>query len=147
VTPEEVWRAKSDEEVFEAAQRLDEYTVDGQRVIQSEMARRATSEYLHEQQSRDVVPVGLSLAPPQTSPLRPIGLLVCASGLAAVLYFFTAYDTSVEVPQIEVAGQVVGGGRVNNLGLMSQRQNGIIIGSVVALMGFGAFLAGRAGTG
>lgn len=77
------------------------------------------------------------------SPLQPIGLLLCVLGFAAALYFFAAFDTSVEVPTKEVAGQTIGGGRVNNLGLMSQRQNAIIISSVVAIIGIVLFMVGR----
>jgi len=86
-----------------------------------------------------------SSAPSRSSPLQPLGLILCALGLVAAAFFFLAYDTSVEVPTKEVAGQTVGGGRVNNLGLMSQRQNGIIISCVVALIGVAVFLAGRSG--
>ena len=45
------------------------------------------------------------------------------------------FDTSVEVPTTTVFGQTIGGGRVNNLGLMSDRSNGIIIGIGAAIFG------------
>jgi hypothetical protein len=45
--------------------------------------------------------------------------------LAVTGYFFLGYDTSVES----------GMGRVNNLGLMADRQNGIIIGIGLAVIG------------
>ncbi len=40
-------------------------------------------------------------------------------------------------------GQTVGGGRVNNLGLMNQQENGIIISCVVALIGLILLVVGR----
>ena len=40
MTPEEVWRRKSDEEVAAAAQHLDEYTEVGRQVILAEVQRR-----------------------------------------------------------------------------------------------------------
>jgi|SRR5579864_1122004 len=45
MTSAEVWRAKTDSEVFAAARRLDEYTEEGQRIIQAEAQRRSTPEY------------------------------------------------------------------------------------------------------
>ena len=40
MTPEEVWRSKSDEQVADAAQHLDDYTEVGQQIILSEVERR-----------------------------------------------------------------------------------------------------------
>jgi len=40
MTSEEIWRRKSDEELLEASARLDEYTVEGQRVILAELQHR-----------------------------------------------------------------------------------------------------------
>jgi uncharacterized RDD family membrane protein YckC len=37
---EELWRGRSDDQLVKAAQLLDEYTVEGQRVIQAELLRR-----------------------------------------------------------------------------------------------------------
>jgi Zn-dependent protease with chaperone function len=45
MTSAEVWRAKTDGEVFAAARRIDEYTEEGQRIIQAEVQRRSTPEY------------------------------------------------------------------------------------------------------
>lgn len=39
-------------------------------------------------------------------------------------------DTSVAVPTQEFMGQTIGGGRVNNIGLMQDRQNLLMIGGV-----------------
>ena len=60
-----------------------------------------------------------------SSGLRTCGVLLLIGGLAVTGYFFLGYDTSVES----------GMGRVNNLGLMADRQNGIIIGIGLAVIG------------
>lgn len=59
------------------------------------------------------------------SGLRSIGILLLVCGLAVAAYFFLAFDTSVES----------GMGRVNNLGLMADRQNGIIVGIGLSVVG------------
>jgi len=53
------------------------------------------------------------------------GVLLFIVGLGVAGYFFLAFDTSVES----------GYGRVNNLGLMADRQNGIIIGIGLGVVG------------
>lgn len=60
-----------------------------------------------------------------SSGLRTIGILLLLGGLAVSAYFFLAFDTSVES----------GMGRVNNLGLMADRQNGIILGIGLSVVG------------
>jgi len=75
--------------------------------------------------------------------LKVIGLLLLAAGIGAVAYFVGFYDTSVDVPETAIMGQSVGGGRVHNVGLMQNRQNGIIVGSVIAAAGLACFLVGQ----
>ena len=78
---------------------------------------------------------------PSESPLRKelfrswIGGLMIIGGLIAAAYFFFFFDTSVEVPTQQLFGQTIGGYRVNNLGLMAQRQNGIIFSFGAAIVG------------
>lgn len=60
-----------------------------------------------------------------SSGLRTVGILLLLGGLAVSAYFFLAFDTSVES----------GMGRVNNLGLMADRQNGIILGIGLSVVG------------
>jgi len=60
-----------------------------------------------------------------SSGLRIFGVLLLIAGLAVSGYFFFAFDASVES----------GYGRVNNLGLMADRQNGIIIGIGLGIVG------------
>ena len=57
------------------------------------------------------------------------------AGLVGAVFFFFFFDTSVEVPTQELFGQTIGGGRVNNLGLMAERQNGIIFSFGIAIVG------------
>lgn len=66
---------------------------------------------------------------------RMFGLFLVLSGLGAAVYFYAFFETSVVVPETQIFGTTVGGGRVANLSLMEERQNGIIF-------GFGAFLVG-----
>jgi len=66
--------------------------------------------------------------------MRVIGLLLVILGMGAAFVFWNK-DTSVEVPTTEIMGQQVGGGRVNNLGLMQDRQNGLIFGIGAAILG------------
>lgn len=67
--------------------------------------------------------------------LAGYGVIFLLLGGAAAFYFFLFFDSSVEVPTTEFLGKTYGGGRVNNLGLMQDRQNGIIISSVFAIIG------------
>lgn len=66
---------------------------------------------------------------------RFIPILMIIWGIMAVIYFTMFFDTSVAIPTTEVFGQTVGGGRINNLGLMNDRTNGITIGIGVAIFG------------
>ena len=67
--------------------------------------------------------------------LRVLGVVLVIGGLFAGVYYLVFFDTSVEVPQREILGSVYGGGRVNNLGLMNDRQNGIYLGFGAAVVG------------
>lgn len=60
-------------------------------------------------------------------------ILFLLSSIAALRYF--AMDTSVEVPSHEVLGQTIGGGRVHNVGLVQDRQNGLLVSISVAALG------------
>ncbi|MES2930777.1 MAG: hypothetical protein V4665_03260 [Patescibacteria group bacterium] len=63
------------------------------------------------------------------------GIVLLLFGLATGIYFLLFFDTSVAVPQREFMGEIIGSGRVNNLGLMSDRQNGINLGFGAAFLG------------
>jgi len=74
---------------------------------------------------------------------RIVGGLLFLGGIIAAVYFFVSFDTSVAVPSTTILGTTIGGGRVNNLGLMQDRQNGIIFGFGAALLGAALIYLGR----
>lgn len=87
-------------------------------------------------------------APPRKSgqPLAKVaGMLLLLGGLGTLSFFLMFYDTGVDVPSEKIMGQEIGGGKVHNLGLMQNRQNGIIVGSVMAAAGLACLLVGLYG--
>lgn len=79
-------------------------------------------------------------ATPATKPhfitqMPTLGIIFLVGGICAALYFFILFDVSVAVPSMSFMGSEIGGGRVNNIGLMAQRQNGILISIAVAMLG------------
>jgi drug/metabolite transporter (DMT)-like permease len=62
--------------------------------------------------------------------------VLVVGGVVLAGYFFLFFDTSISTP----GGALIGIDRVNNFGLLNQRQNGIIIGIGMALLG-AVFLA------
>lgn len=70
-----------------------------------------------------------------------VGLLLLLGGLGTAIYFIGFYDTTLSVPETNFMGQTIGGGRVHNVGLMQNRQTGIIVGSVLAVAGLACLLA------
>lgn len=75
-----------------------------------------------------------ALAPPGSGVPPWIGALIMLAGLGILLSSWNM-DTSVEVPRQSIAGVEIGGGRVHNVGLMQDRQNGMTIGGGMALVG------------
>lgn len=75
--------------------------------------------------------------------LRALGAILFIGGLVAAVYYFQYFDTTVASPQIEIFGQTVGGGRVHNIGLMQERQSGLLIGGAIAAAGFILVLVGQ----
>lgn len=57
--------------------------------------------------------------------LRNLGVVLLCVGAAVAAYFFLVFDTSVESGSL----------RVNNLGLMADRQNGILVGIGLSVVG------------
>lgn len=66
---------------------------------------------------------------------RSLGWWLCALGAAGAFYFFAVFEVSVEVPTTELLGRTVGGGRVTNIGLLAQRQNGLLLFAFLAIGG------------
>lgn len=67
--------------------------------------------------------------------MREFGVVLLTLGICGTFYFAAMFDTSVETPATSFMDQTIGGDRVNNLGLMADRQNGIIISLGVAVIG------------
>ena len=78
-----------------------------------------------------------------TSAQRLIGVVLMTLGLAAAAYFNFMFDVSVAVPSMDIMGTTVGGGRVNNIGLMAERQNGILMGIGAAILGAVLYVTGK----
>lgn len=70
---------------------------------------------------------------PSLTLLGVIATLLVVIGAGMVVYFMFMFDTSVEVPGAEALG--ISSGRVNNIGLLSDRQNGIVCGFGFAFFG------------
>ncbi|MEO7716306.1 MAG: hypothetical protein ABIY70_08880 [Capsulimonas sp.] len=66
---------------------------------------------------------------------RLVGGLLLVAGIAGLCYFMFVFDTSVAVPGIEALGDQFKSGRVNNIGLMADRQTRMIASGVAAVIG------------
>jgi hypothetical protein len=60
-----------------------------------------------------------------------------------VAFSFANMDTSVAVPTTTFMGETFSGGRVHNIGLMQQRQNGLILSLAVSALGLIIAILGR----
>lgn len=69
-----------------------------------------------------------------------VGILLLLVGMAVTAYYLAFFETSVEVAKETIGNSKVG--RVENIGLISQRQNGLIVGLAVALFGLISLIAG-----
>ncbi len=66
--------------------------------------------------------------------LKRLGVILILLGAAIAIFFWQFFDVSVEVP--DFMGQKFGTGRVNNFGLMQERQNGLLGGMGISAAGF-----------
>ena len=87
----------------------------------SEQIATAKSRQMTEDNSRQPTQANQT----SSSGLQTLGAVLLIAGIALAAYFFLAFDASVES----------GYGRVNNIGLMADRQNGIIIGIGLGVAG------------
>ena len=68
-------------------------------------------------------------------------------GVAGTVYFFGFFNTTVTTEAITIMGQSMGGGQqVNNLGLMAERQNGLMVSISSAVLGTIFLFAGHSMT-
>jgi rRNA maturation protein Nop10 len=87
---------------------------------------------------------------PATQTITPefltiLGVLLFLGGIAAAVYYYGYFDTTVASPSVEVFGQTIGGGRVHNIGLMQERQLGLGISIVATLVGLVALIFAQRG--
>ena len=135
----------SREEVNDSAAQINALLQQGRKVealaasLQLKTKLSGNTAYAEDLKRVDAAIAALS-GPTQHPPNAPTSGVRVVGGLLILLGVLTVFgalgmDVSVEVPTQEILGQVVGGGRVNNLGLMNDRQNLIMIGSVLGMGG------------
>lgn len=73
---------------------------------------------------------------------RMSGLALFLGGIATASYYFFYFDVSVAIPR----GNLIGIDRINNVGLMAQRQNGIIFSFGATILGALLIYLGRDST-
>lgn len=112
----------------EAERQAKELEEQHQAELAEERRKAAQSEARKTSVANGPVPLSAPPADPGSSGLRIIGILLLVAGLAVAAFFFLAFDTSVD-------SGVNGVGRVNNFGLMADRQNGIIVGIGLCIVG------------
>ncbi len=101
-----------------------------------EQRRREQAEAAKTQPMAEVPPRQIYRPTSSNSPLLQIlGGLLLAAGLAIAAYFFLVFEASVKTES----------GRVMNLGLMADRQNGIIIGIGLGVVGTIMLVVGSRG--
>lgn len=72
--------------------------------------------------------------------LENLGVVLLIGGVVLGTYYTAVFDTSVSMPITVFMGKAIGGGRVQNMGLMQQQTIGIIIAVAVAVVGFACLL-------
>jgi hypothetical protein len=114
-------RQETERRLYELEERQRADSLEKERRRAADLESSKAQQAIAEQVAFQTVP------PPRRSGsgVRAFGTLLLFAGLAVSGYFFLAYDTSV----------ATGSGRVVNLGLMADRQNGIIIGIGLCVVG------------
>ncbi len=72
--------------------------------------------------------------------LRIVGALLFIVGAATAVYYYRFFDTSVATESVTVLGRTFGGDRVHNIGLMQDRQNGIMLAALSSVVGLALLL-------
>jgi hypothetical protein len=94
-------------------------------------------------QSNPQLPVNASTAAAGPSLMGVIGIILISLGILGACYFFLLFSTAVQVPSTDFMGTTIGGGYVNNIGLMADRQNGILFSFGMAIIGCFLFFIDR----
>jgi hypothetical protein len=68
--------------------------------------------------------------------LQFLGATLFLVGLGFAVYYWAYFDTSVQVEPVTLFGNTIGGGRVHNIGLMQERQTGLILSVSGSCLGF-----------
>ncbi len=83
----------------------------------------------------------------EQSPISPLfqrlGALLLLGGILGAAYYFFAFDTTVATGGDPILGQSSGGNRVHNIGLLVQRQNGLILSIAAVVVGAILFSVGH----
>ena len=79
-------------------------------------------------------------AHPKEPEYERAGTLLLFAGIAAAIYYAIFFDTSVAVGS---AGALLGIERVNNIGLMQDKQNGLLLSVVAAVAGLVVVMFGK----
>jgi hypothetical protein len=70
---------------------------------------------------------------------------VFLGGFGAFMFYWQFYDTSVSFPMQTIFGQTIGVDRIYNIGLMQERQNGMMISGALMAFGFVCAIIGQRG--
>jgi hypothetical protein len=77
-----------------------------------------------------------------TQIMQGLGILLLLVGVILLIYYWLIFDTSVSVsPDFYFASGGIT--RVNNIGLMADRQNGLIVSGILIGIGFACTIFGR----
>ncbi len=72
-----------------------------------------------------------------------VGALLFIGGVIGTVYFFFFFDTTVTTERDSILGRPYGGNTFHNIGLMAERQNGLIFSIAAAGLGAVMFSAGH----
>jgi len=77
------------------------------------------------------------------SGVKLLGVVLILIGISVIYYFSSVFQVTVTTQPIPFMGQEIGGGQhINNIGLMADRQNGLIGGYASIIVGVLLFLFG-----